>query len=158
MASQIIRLDAFRRAGSARVATRERGILSAKRGRISTARQRECCTAADVTQIPTEANKRQRCQAAAAFHRAECCRIMGFAQERVHSDPVTGAVVVTSTDLKGGDFNLLFAGIYKDDPSATLRTLQCLAKFFADEERDARNALAVSRALPRKAPICEVAL
>lgn len=158
MASQIIRLDACRPITTTSRALTVCATLPAERGTDVASRARTSSACHAVAQVPTKANKQQRCKTAAVMSHAECENAMSQAQERLDSGLVTGAMLVTSTDLNGGDFNVRLAGIYAADPAAGLATLECLAQYFTDMARDARNACAMTHALPVKRPAFEVAL
>lgn len=120
-------------------------------------RQRRKATAT-VVQIPTKANKKQRCQAAAKRDRADCEAAIFDAHMRIIENPITGIIAITATDLAGGDFNLRHAGIYADDPEAALSTLVCLVKYYEEIALEARNARAMARAQPAKRPAFKVLL
>ncbi|MGJ7486894.1 hypothetical protein ACSFA2_16660 [Variovorax sp. LT2P21] len=112
------------------------------------ARRKKGTTSAVVMQIATAANKKQRCEAAAALHRDDCQRAVSNAFARTVHEPITGVIVVTATDLEGGDFNVRHAGIYIDDPEAALSTLGCLVKYYEEIALEARNARAMAKAQP----------
>jgi hypothetical protein len=158
MATRIVHLNAYRRVtvkappgtdcGKVRTGTRKNAAMRQTRNR----------TAAPVLQIPTKANKKQRCEAAAARHGQTCQEVARDGYWRTIDTPIAGVMVITATDPDGGDGGALFGGVYAIDPDAALCSLRLAIEHFEEKAHDLRNVRAMAAAQPVKRPAFEVAL
>lgn len=158
MATRIVNLNAYRRATAATLPGHDRGEIRTGTRKNADVRMTRNKAAAPVLQIPTAANKKQRCKAAAALHRDDCQRVVSNAFARTVHEPITGAIAITATDLKGGDFNVRLGGVYSDDAEAALSTLGCLVEYFQERALKERNKRAMATAQPTKRPAFAMAL
>lgn len=158
MATRIVHLNAYRRVTVK--APPETDCVKVRTGTRKNAatRHNRSKTAAPVLQIPTKANKAQRCAAATEHYRANSEHAILDVTVHAARNPVTGAMVLTSTDLDGGDFYCNFDGIYRDNAEAALSTLECMVELFKERAQNQRNGRAMAEAQPVKRPAFEVAL
>lgn len=158
MATRIFHLNAYRRVTTKATPGTDCGKVRTGTRKNAAARKTRNKTVAPVLQIPTAANKAQRCAAAVLENEESCYRALGHTIERLGTNKITGVLLVTATDLAGDDFNLQFGGVYSDDAEAALSSLECMVKHFKERAQKERNDRAMAAATPVKRPAFEVAL
>jgi len=142
MASQIIRLDAFRRMASDGGAHMGSGSIPAKRRRNVAAQQSNTHHLAHVVEIPTAANAARRTGVGVAHCRETLPASISATIADVLKGQISGSILITCSGADGLEGSFSQHGVYQSDPLAAARALECLAKRFrklAEEERDRRT-------------------
>lgn len=142
MASQIIRLDAFRRIASGSGAHMGSGSIPAKRRRNVAAQQSSSHHLAHVVEIPTAANAARRTGVAVARCQETLPASFSSIVADVVKGQVSGSILITCSDADGLEGSFSQHGVYQSNPLAAAKALECLAKRFrklAEEERDRRT-------------------